>query len=192
MPLLPDWNCRRRCLVLLAGIAVATVVVALIRWQVRVDDRVHPIQAASPPFRLPESGEDWDFVGTFRLQDDRGRVTDVRLYVEDSDSVASNQALREGWGEMTYPNHLQLHAFYRRGDEEWFHKPLSRGARAHFVRVREPSRSEVVLEFRTAYVFNIRLTDDPQKDIAAAMADKRQNRSFIKRLVLVDGIPAIK
>ena len=93
---------------------------------------------------------------------------------------------------MTYPNSLQLHALFRAGKAEWVHTLLSRGCRARFVRVRDVSPSEVVLEFTTAYAVTVRLTDDTEKDLDVAATRKDPNRVFTHRLVLAGGIPAIK
>jgi hypothetical protein len=143
--------------------------------------------ADAPPVPLPAGGEDWDFVGTFRLSEN-GQAATVRLYVFDSDSAAGKAAKRGELGLRYYPNHFMLHAFYRAGDAGWSHREVYGGARTRFVGVKARRAAAVDLELGAKF-----MADLSQGDLQERLAwAERANRPYMVRLTLEDGVPVAR
>src|SRR5262245_31902630 len=85
---------------------------------------LHARPAPEPEVRLPEGGENWDYLGVFELQGQNGPAVAVRLYALDTDSVAEKEMKKGGWGMSIYPNSFSLHAMYRPRTGPWTHTKL--------------------------------------------------------------------
>ena len=141
------------------------------------------LDAWAPPVPLPAGGEDWDYVGTFRLAEDEQSAT-VRLYVYDSDSVADKEAKRGELSLHSYPSFFALHAFYRVGAGEWAHREVYSLGRTGFVRVVGQAGGAVSLELRRA--FRSDLTRDSKDDLERV---RQANKPYTIRLTLKEGVP---
>jgi|SRR5262245_28644502 len=149
-------------------------------WLVLGPDMV--ITGGAPPARLPAGSESWNFIGTFRLADAKGRAVVARLYVEDSEFLG-------GWqpaGLMTVPNSFALHAVYRTGDGGWKHRLLLGYGRVRFVRVTERATDWVALELQP----NRRISPDEAE--RARETGREVNQPFVKRVAAKDGVPIIE
>jgi hypothetical protein len=143
----------------------------------------------TPEVRLPKGGEDWDFIGTFKLMDGKDKIVTVRLYAYDSDSVAEKRLKQHGVAMSFYPNFFSLHAMYRTASGEWKHSELYGVFRVRFRKVQRTTADSVLLELRP----NCIITLDPKKDIDEQMKRAEKiNEPFTEELTLVEGVPRIK
>jgi hypothetical protein len=144
------------------------------------------LTAGAPAFRLPDGGQYWDYIGAFRLTPAKGRAITVRLYAEDSDSVADKLDAKGMSTLRHYPNSFSLHAMYRAAFGEWQHKTLLSYGRTGFERVKEQSPAGPVLELRPKYRYTL------EEAKRAHQAGEEINKPFTKRLKAKDGVPVIE
>jgi hypothetical protein len=151
-------------LVVLAGLAVSPLAV---HWFTQDEQKAvlararsaagaHASPDGSPPgkepaYKLPKGGEDWDYIGTFRLRDSTGAMVPVKLYADDSSS--KKRANRGDHLANMVPNHFALQAVYLTRTGEWTHRALDSRARMSFSRILKSGEDAVVLELVTNYTF---------------------------------------
>src|SRR5262245_56204073 len=95
----------------------------------------------------PGAAESWDAIGTYTIQDGKATAT-VRLYYDDTDSIADKAVRKGGWslGFRPYPNFFSIYAVYRNGDGPWKYKEMYKVARVGFWKVLEVKPDAVTLQ----------------------------------------------
>jgi hypothetical protein len=137
---------------------------------------------ARPNVPLPEGGEDWDYLGTFRLVEG-GKAFTVCLYAQDTDSTAAK------YGFFIYPNSFSLHAMYSVGTRDWAHKELYGAGRVRFSRVVKVKPAAVMLELCP----NFRISLDPNEPADRVLKRAAEiNKPFTERLRIVGGVPTMR
>jgi hypothetical protein len=128
----------------------------------------------------------WDAIGTYSLKGER-TVTTVKLYYEDTDSIADKVERKGGFGGRIFPNFLSIHALYRMADGPWKHKKLYSAARVGFWKVAKVRPQVVTIQVRSKMVF---YSNDPIRFTVEEM--ERIYKPVSMRLTLKDGVPELK
>jgi hypothetical protein len=153
------------------------------------DDESSPpstvVVVEKPELNLPKEAEDWDYIGTYRLQSG-GQEWVTKLYVRDTDSICEKQMAREGWGNTMYPNSFTIHSFFQTGSEEWKHQEIYGAARVRLVRVGEITPKKVELILRPNFMIWL------GQDGEVPPQQKNINAPFSKYLSFERGLPVVK
>jgi hypothetical protein len=150
-----------------ACVLVIAAAIPVNRLQATIDDGIKR--------SLPAQAVDWEHIGTFRLKDNKGQMSTVRLYVYDSNEVA-----RKRGDLQSTPNDFAVHALYCSGGGKWTHKKLWAVGGLSFEKIPTESTKSVVIEVAPGGLRA--LTPDEYK----------KRKPMTKTVRVVDGVPTLE
>jgi hypothetical protein len=150
-----------------ACVVIIAAAIPLDRLQAIIDDGIKR--------SLPAQAVDWDHIGTFRMKDNKGLMSTVRLYVYDSNVAAGKR------GDLqTTPNSFAVHALYCSRGGKWTHKKLWAVGGLSFVKISTKSTESVIIEVA------------PGGRRALRVDEAKKMKPMTKTVTVVNGSPILE